>query len=335
MGESFYAKVRRALGTVGRTASVPWHLTLQTPDRICTGLWGPVAPDFWTLLMMGGGWGGGPAPDVIAVWVTRDGVPPIRFKSWRKSRIRREFRFALEDFLIENAARFRRSTLGVQLGGGGHTFLPAFRDDIRNDLKHGLEETYTPEPSWEGTPGLCPVYTLGEDLGLAVFSASSRGNPNVPEVKAQLLAGGVILAEISITLPPALLFGKYIKTFSAPANRKIFASYCREDVEVVEAIASYLHAMGAGELLWDARILRSGDCWSAEIYKAIEGADSFQLFWSTYARASENVEKEWRYALELRRPKFIKPVYWQDPLPEPPAELRHLNFSRIKLVTSQ
>jgi hypothetical protein len=43
-----------------------------------------------------------------------------------------------------------------------------------------------------------------------------------------------------------------------------------------------------------------------------------------------------RYALEkkcgdTRCFGVIRPVYWQKPMPEPPAELKHLHFQPIKL----
>ena len=65
----------------------------------------------------------------------------------------------------------------------------------------------------------------------------------------------------------------------------------------------------------------------------IKQADVFQLFWSWNALKSPLVREEWRQALALNRPHFIRPVYWEEPLPEqaglPPAELRRLHFQRV------
>src|SRR5262249_46648346 len=55
-------------------------------------------------------------------------------------------------------------------------------------------------------------------------------------------------------------------------------------------------------------------------------------FWSWNAMESPFVEREWRYALGLKRPRFVCPVYWEKPMPErpekglPPEELRRLHF---------
>src|SRR5262249_43037494 len=66
-------------------------------------------------------------------------------------------------------------------------------------------------------------------------------------------------------------------------------------------------------------------------------ADVFQLFWSWHALESPCVRSEWEYALALRRPSFVRPVYWDDPMPErgdlPPVALKALHFERIRPVS--
>lgn len=53
---------------------------------------------------------------------------------------------------------------------------------------------------------------------------------------------------------------------------------------------------------------------------------------------SPHCQDEWEYALGLRRPSFILPIYWEDPLPEdlghelPPAGLRELHFRKLELL---
>ena len=67
----------------------------------------------------------------------------------------------------------------------------------------------------------------------------------------------------------------------------------------------------------------------------IVNADVFQLFWSTNSIESDFVRQEWEFALNLGRPSFIRPVYWEEPMPErteiglPPASLRALHFHRL------
>jgi polar amino acid transport system substrate-binding protein len=53
------------------------------------------------------------------------------------------------------------------------------------------------------------------------------------------------------------------------------------------------------------------------------------------------VKREWEHALSLRRRNFIRPCYWESPLPAcpekglPPEELRRLHFQRIPVALRQ
>jgi HEAT repeat protein len=113
----------------------------------------------------------------------------------------------------------------------------------------------------------------------------------------------------------------------------IFASYAREDLTVVERLSKAYKVLG-NQLLLDVEILRSGNDWRRELSKFIEQADVFQLFWSHAAAQSANVEAEWRHALGLERSGFVRPVYWNKPMPSPPLELRGLHFAFLSTWNS-
>lgn len=123
---------------------------------------------------------------------------------------------------------------------------------------------------------------------------------------------------------------------SARPYRKIFASYSHYDAAIVEEFERYAQALG-DVYLRDCTHLRAGEVWSAQIRGLIEEADVFQLFWSRNAMESPFVEREWSFALWLNRPNFIRPTYWEDPLPSspernlPPEDLRRLHFQRLRL----
>lgn len=61
-------------------------------------------------------------------------------------------------------------------------------------------------------------------------------------------------------------------------------------------------------------------------------ADVFQLFWSRHATRSKSVEEQWRHALGLGRSArhFIRPVYWEQPMPSAPPELGDLHFTCVR-----
>ena len=113
----------------------------------------------------------------------------------------------------------------------------------------------------------------------------------------------------------------------------VFVSYSHEDRVVVDRLEEAYAVLGL-DYVRDIRTLRSGDVWSETLLQRIPTADVFQLCWSNAAKASPYVEREWRCALELGRSEFIRPMYWQDPLPVPPSELSHLHFARLQWLPS-
>ena len=146
--------------------------------------------------------------------------------------------------------------------------------------------------------------------------------------------GAILLAEINLS------FGVRERPSSRPDTvgesarpyRKIFASYSHRDDAIVRQCWDYAKAMG-DEYLQDVINLRSGERWAPALEALIRDADIFQLFWSWNSLQSDYVQKEWRYALALRRNSFIRPVYWDEPLPArddlPPKDLLDLHFQRI------
>jgi hypothetical protein len=65
----------------------------------------------------------------------------------------------------------------------------------------------------------------------------------------------------------------------------------------------------------------------------IEQADIFQLCWSAAAGESKYVLQELRHAVDQHRSQgFIRPTYWENPMPPPPEEIAALHFSRLELV---
>lgn len=151
--------------------------------------------------------------------------------------------------------------------------------------------------------------------------------------------GSIILAEVTLSirvdsqvvLAPV---ASSMQTSAARPYRRIFASYSHADVAVVEQFERHAKALG-DEYLRDMVHLRSGEVWDARLEQLIEQADVFQLFWSTRSMHSKFVRQEWEHALSLRRERFVRPTYWEDPLPTdpilglPPEELVRLHFQRL------
>ena len=123
------------------------------------------------------------------------------------------------------------------------------------------------------------------------------------------------------------------RTTQRPLQR-VFASYAHVDEDVVRACAEAYKAFGIHVLI-DKETLRSGERWEETLHRLIDESDQFQLFWSSSARGSQYVEDEWQHALRLQGAKgeqFIRPLYWELPLPDPPSELGHLHFARLDVA---
>ena len=115
---------------------------------------------------------------------------------------------------------------------------------------------------------------------------------------------------------------------SARPFRKVFASYSHHDAQIVEAMEHHVKALGY-DYLRDIVHLRSGQTWNDRLLEMIKEADIFQLFWSSNSARSSHVEREWRYALALSREAFIRPAFWEVPMPLPPQPLQDLHFYRL------
>jgi hypothetical protein len=151
--------------------------------------------------------------------------------------------------------------------------------------------------------------------------------------------GSIILAEIGLAIPvdshvqpPAK--DAPLAPQSAKPYRKIFASYSHRDAAIVEQYEAFARSLG-DRYLRDCADLQAGGVWRAELQELIRQADVFQLFWSSNSMRSAFVEEEWKFALGLNVPHFVRPTYWEDPLPTwperglPPKELTDLHFHFI------
>lgn len=115
---------------------------------------------------------------------------------------------------------------------------------------------------------------------------------------------------------------------------QIFISYSHADTSVVEACRKAYQALGY-DVLIDWATLRAGEKWNTDLLSMIDNAEIFQLFWSPNSAASAYVRQEWERALERAKAQklvgFIRPVYWEKPLVQPPSQLADLHFAYVPL----
>lgn len=182
------------------------------------------------------------------------------------------------------------------------------------------------------------TFTWVKDWHPAIFSfnpdrswAGAVGNGEIT-----FFAGPLIIASLKISLrfgEQGIQLQSYLdrQEVSALRYRKIFTSYSHSDTPIVLAIRRAYQALGDESFL-DSENLRAGQNWNAALMRAIDSADIFQLFWSNHAAQSPYVYQECSYALtHARYDSFIRPVYWEKPMRNPPPELSHLHFAYYEL----
>jgi len=144
---------------------------------------------------------------------------------------------------------------------------------------------------------------------------------------AHVYANGVQVVKIPFLL--SALGAEGMIEASAARYRTAFASYASEDRDTVLGRIQGIHKVAPDlDVFLDVLSLRSGQKWEKELWRVIPARDIFYLFWSTHARKSKWVEKEWRCALRKRGIEFIDPIPLESPeKAPPPAELSSLHFN--------
>lgn len=230
--------------------------------------------------------------------------------------------------------------------------------DARGGIPKESELTFVPRmegvefnPPWR-------VFRWLEDVHKEEFRLRAGAGTEGQVLRGQLTVflGAFILADVNLVIradesaaqppapadrssrpqspPPA---SPTLDTVNASPYRKIFPSYSHRDTAIVEQ-AERLGAALGDVYLRDRTTLRSGEQWSARLLELIDEADVFQLFWSTNSMRSEYVRQEWEHAVTLARPNFIRPTYWEEPMPHsddpllPPDSLGGLHFHSLVLA---
>ena len=235
---------------------------------------------------------------------------------------------------LPRAERFVKGDSTLRLGTRGYA---ASNAEARLSIARGAEIIAVPRlPGVLVNPPRASINWL-EDWHRFEFRVMAE-----PMTGAQSAAGAisfyvgpVLVAEVGLSIllseSPETKPGKAIEPDTwgdGCAYQAIFVSYCHDDATIVDKLEQAYRALGI-DFLRDSRILRSGVDWRQTLLQKIEDADIFQLCWSNRARLSRYVEEEWRHAASLGRPFFLRPVYWERPMPLPPDELAHIHFAYL------
>lgn len=239
---------------------------------------------------------------------------------------------------VEEVRRQADRVLGQHVG----QYQKTTQDTVEAVARSG-EITFVPDvPGIEFNP---PYRTFAwqESVHREEFhlKASAELNDKTAKGRLSVFLGSLLLAEVNLSIGVDGSLGTRLETTEmetgeADRFRKIFACYSRKDTRIVEEYEAYALSLG-DRYLRDCRDIHAGEVWSDRVAEMIQEADVFQLFWSSNSMHSRFAKQEWEHALSLSRSHFVRPVYWEEPLPEcpekhlPPENLRRLHFQRVHL----
>ncbi len=218
---------------------------------------------------------------------------------------------------------------GKQLGGLIATMRKVIRS-VGRTLQDGATITITPTlPGFQFNP---PQAVVGfyEDWHRADFKLRAVTAEELVAANGRLTFSveGVIVADLplSVYVTEAPSAGASTHSSEAKLYQSIFCSYSHDDAHIVERVERAYKALGM-EFLRDVHALKAGEDWDDALIRLIEKADIFQLFWSNTAATSDHVRREWEHAVKLKRESFIRPVYWEQPMPPVPPALNAVHFA--------
>ena len=222
--------------------------------------------------------------------------------------------------------------------------LPAFQSlvsDSSQSIPRGSELTFA--PSGEGLEFNPPQRTFlwNEPVHREEFRfrAESSLNGTTARGRLSVYLGRLLIAQLSLVVQvdqDAAQSTTLATSGESRAGRfrRIFACVARADRVMVAEFQHYARLLQDTFLTSQLERLATGDVAPAP-FDLIDSADVFQLYWSRQLLESPENEREWRYAISLKRPDFIRALYWEEPFPThperslPPAELLSLGFQKI------
>ena len=227
--------------------------------------------------------------------------------------------------------------LGIQRGDYGDV-----QDASRRPVPRGGELTFVPVIQGLTFSPPSRNFTWRKSVHREEFDtwAAREVDGQTLNGRMTIFLGSVIIAEIELKITVdshAVASAERIsldQPQSARRLRQVFASYSPKDEQIVSELAHVAPIFGAAYLT-DRTHLVPGEDRREGLQRLIRNADVFQLFWSTNSMRSNEIANELNYAISLRRPGFILPTYWEEPVPRspaeglPPQEIDRLHFYRI------
>jgi hypothetical protein len=256
---------------------------------------------------------------------------PVQFSAYYPREIKPDEWQPLQAYVFKESAADRvLEDAEKQLGPLGQ--FRRIVEQARQIIREGDTITATPNlPGFQFNPPSASI-SFFEDWHRFEFKMRAKDAPLNLAANGFLTftVNGIIVADIplSVFVTNEVTNSQPQRTPSQPIYETVFASYSHKDTPVVLKVEAAAKAFGM-TYLRDVITLRSGEDWSAGLEKMIEDATIFQMFWSPPYSLSQHCKREWEYAVNLNHKAghFIRPVYWLQPMPDPPTPLQHLHFA--------
>lgn len=232
---------------------------------------------------------------------------------------------------LTDEARARARGAGVAKGGDALSATVA----ASTRLPRGTELTITPRLTGFDVNPPDLAMTWEEDIQLCEFRIRPRTAAEGPAIgEIEIAARGLLIGRVALSLTvrgekPPRPSEQERKLSPGRAVETVFASYAREDIDIVRACEAAYSALGVLVII-DKEKLIGGQAWRPAIRALQAKADIFQLFWSKPASVSPPVREEILDALTIEAERgvgYIRPLFWEPTPPSLPAELAHINFA--------
>lgn len=151
---------------------------------------------------------------------------------------------------------------------------------------------------------------------------------------------GLVVADVPMSVYVGQGLGKDRKDITRKVSRKpyraVYPSFADKDVHLAERFRRIFDALGMYNMR-DVMQARISEGWSADLAKAIDEAEVFQLFWSDAAANAASVSEEVQRAVARSSTpeQFIRAVYWEQPPAVLPEPISNLKLDYLPEITGQ
>ena len=195
--------------------------------------------------------------------------------------------------------------------------LPEARAKSRSIIRRGAPVTLTTSiPGRRANPGKLTMEFWETfhrvDLRVSPQEATGRDGADIGQYSGRTaqFVGPVLTAELAFASDEH----RSARSFCRP-----YLCYAPDDALFEPAIDNAMRWLNM-PYVGETQALRQQRDWDRQIFTKIEQADVFLLFWSEAAQ-TDRIQKEWRFALELGRERFVHIVALEESPADLPPEL--------------